>query len=173
MVTTQRNWYLLKSKPRQDDVAHRQLLNQDYEVYRPMATRSRPRRQKIVFVEESLFPGYMFVHLDGGINDNWGPIRNTYGVDKLVRFGLEQMPPPIPEWVIQNLQVRQAKLAEQVFNRDRFKPGDKVVVTEGTYHGLEGVFHCYDGEQRSIILLEFLHKITQLPVSPAILRTAA
>jgi transcriptional antiterminator RfaH len=172
MVTTQRSWYLLKSKPRQDDLAHQNLLNQDYEIYRPMASRSRSRRQKIIVREESLFPGYMFIHLDG-INDNWGPIRNTYGVDKLVRFGLEQLPPPIPDWVIDDLHKRKAKFDENVYKADHFQPGDKVVVTEGTYHGLEGVFHCYEGEQRSIILLDFLHKITKLPVSPAMLRAAA
>jgi transcriptional antiterminator RfaH len=181
MDTMQRRWYALKVKPRQDDLAHRHLLNQDYEIYRPMVARARPRRQKMLIREESLFPGYMFIRLSRAednnwedvIGDNWSPIRSTYGVDKFVRFGLEEYPPYIPNEKIAQLRALEAELANRVYQKDHFQPGDKVVVTEGIYHGLEAVFHCYDGEQRSIILLDFLNKITKLPVSPAILRAAA
>ena len=181
MVTTQRRWYALKIKPRQDDLAHRHLLNQDYEIYRPMVARTRPRRQKMIIRDESLFPGYMFIHLarpedndwKSVIGDNWAPIRSTHGVDKFVRFGAQEYPPHIPDEKIKKLRELEAELTNRVYKKDHFQPGDKVVVMEGIYHGLEGIFHCYDGEQRSMILLEFLHKITTLSVSPADLRAAA
>jgi len=41
-------------------------------------------------IEESLFPRYLFVQLDIGPQGlDWGPIRSTMGVSRLVRFGVE------------------------------------------------------------------------------------
>ena len=174
MVTIQRNWYLLTSKPRQDALAEQELSKQKYEVYRPLAQRLHKRRGKMLTVVESLFPRYMFIHLDNGVEDNWGPIRNTVGVGSLVRFGVHNLPPPIPEKFILALKSEEGRLGERVIDLDRFHNGDSVVINnDGPFNGLQAIFQQYDGEQRSFVLLEILHKMTKLAISPADLRAAA
>ncbi len=165
-----RQWYLLTSKPHKDSLAEQHLDNQGYEVYRPLAQRLRKRRGKMVKVTESLFPRYLFIHLDT-LSDNWAPIRSTYGVQGFVRFGLNNTL-PIPTELITNLKDQEALFGEKAIDLDRFHNGDSVILTEGPFKGLTGVFMKYDGEERAIILLEILHSQTKLAVSPAKLLAA-
>ncbi|QTR48483.1 transcription/translation regulatory transformer protein RfaH [Thiothrix litoralis] len=169
-VETDRNWFLLTSKPHKDEVAEFQLRNQGYDVYRPLAKRLRTHRGKIITKIESLFPRYMFIHLDDGVNDNWAPIRSTTGISSFVRFGTE--PARVPEALIRALQEQEAMLGERAIDLDSFHTGDKVVITDGPFRGLDAIFQKYDGQERVIVLLEILHKQTKLALSPAQLYAA-
>jgi transcriptional antiterminator RfaH len=172
---TQREWYLLTSKPHKDQMAEENLRNQDYEVYRPLAKRLHKYRNKMIVRTESLFPRYMFVHLDSGIEDNWAPIRSTFGVGAFVRFGRESLPPRVPDDLILTLKAKEDTLGERAIDLDRFHKGDKVVITDGPFKGLEAIFDKYDGEQRSIILLNLLSnqkRPCKHAISPAMLYAA-
>ncbi len=162
---TQRNWYLLTSKPHKDAEAELQLRNQEYEVYRPLAKRLRKQRGKMVTKVESLFPRYMFIYLDKGIEDNWSPIRSTRGVQGFVRFGAEVA--LVPDDLIAMLKEREEALGERAIDLDRFHEGDPVIINDGPFKGLSAVFAKYDGEERAIVLLEILHKLTKLTIEPA------
>ena len=166
----ERNWFLLTSKPQKDELAEMHLRNQHYEVYRPLAQRLRKRGNKMVSTIESLFPRYLFIHLDSGIHDNWAPIRSTKGVQGFVRFGVE--PAPVPLSLIERLKAQESILGQRVIDLDRYHSGDKVQITDGPYHGLEAIFQKYDGEQRVVVLLNILQKQTKLALSPAQLRAA-
>ena len=74
-----KQWYLIKTKSRQENIAIKNLKNQNFNVYCPFTTISN----KIV----ALFPGYVFIQLDKN-TQNWAPIRSTKGVLNFVRFGL-------------------------------------------------------------------------------------
>ncbi|HPY39465.1 MAG TPA: transcription/translation regulatory transformer protein RfaH [Thiolinea sp.] len=166
---TDRQWYLLTSKPFKDELAEIELNNQGYEVYRPLAQRLRKQRGKLVKKTESLFPRYLFIALSE-FTDNWAPIRSTKGVSQFVRFGMQ--PAIVPTDLILNLKQQELYLGERAIDLDRFHKGDVVTLTEGPFRGLNGVFMSYDGEERAIILLEILHKQTKLAISPAKLLAA-
>lgn len=164
MQEIQRDWYLLTSKPHKDELAEFQLRNQDYEVYRPLAQRLRKRRGKMVKIVESLFPRYMFIHLDNGVADSWAPIRSTKGVQNFVRFGIEAA--QVPDKLIQALKAQEEALGERAIDLDRYHSGDKVIITDGPFKGIEAIFQKYDGEERVMVLLEILHKQTALFLPP-------
>lgn len=166
---SERHWYLLTSKPFKDEMAQVELMNQGYTVYRPLAQRLRKRRGKMQTVVESLFPRYLFIELDT-LNDNWSPIRSTKGVQSFVRFGTHAA--QVPTDLVLALQAQEKALGDKAIDLDRFHAGDLVLLTEGAFQGLQGVFMSYDGEQRAIILLEILHKQTKMVVSPAKLLAA-
>ena len=158
-----KNWYVLLSKPKQDEKAEFNLRNQGYEVYRPMAKRLRKYRGKMIEREESLFPRYLFVSLDT-INDNWAPIRSTRGVSQIVRFGME--PAKIPAELINDLKVSEGILAEKAIEMDRFKKGEKIIIETGPYRGIQAIFECYqDGDQCVHVLFEMMGKMTKLPIN--------
>lgn len=165
----ERQWYLLTSKPFKDELAEIELSKQGYEVYRPLAQRLRKQRGKLVKKTESLFPRYLFIALSE-LADNWSPIRSTKGVSQFVRFGLQ--PAIVPTELILNLKNHEQALSERAIDLDRFHQGDVVILTEGPFRGLNGIFMSYDGEERAIILLEILHKQTKLAISPAKLLAA-
>ena len=81
-MTVSREWYLLQTKARREAVARENLERQGYVTWLPRLRVRRPRSERI----ESLFPGYRFVRLSPEV-DNFGPIRSTIGVPRLVRFG--------------------------------------------------------------------------------------
>lgn len=169
-TTVDRSWFLLTSKPQKDDLAELHLRNQGYEVYRPLAQRLRQRRGKMIATIESLFPRYLFIHLDSGVHDNWAPIRSTKGVQGFVRFGTD--PAAVPLNLITSLQAQESMLGARAIDLDRYHHGDKVQITQGPFHGLEAIFQKYDGEERVIVLLNILHKQTKLALSPTQLRAA-
>lgn len=170
-IQTARQWYALTAKPHKDEMAEMHLRNQGYAVYRPLAKRLRKQRGKMVTCIESLFPRYLFIHLNG-VTDNWAPIRSTKGVSGFVRFGATSLPLPVPTQLITSLQTNEEALGERAIDLDRFHKGEKVIITEGAFHGLEAIFQRYDGEERVIVLLEILHKLTPLALSPVQLRAA-
>ncbi len=79
------HWLLAYTKSRSEPVAQHHLERQGYQVLCPMIRVQKLRRRKWTWVEEPLFPRYLFV----GATDEqcWAPVRSTVGVASLVRFG--------------------------------------------------------------------------------------
>ena len=161
-TSSARAWFLLTSKPHKDELAHAQLLNQGYEVYRPLAKRLKKRNGKMITTVESLFPRYLFIHLDNGITDNWSSVRYTYGISDFVRFGKQSLPKPVPNHIIANLQDQEETLGERLIDLERFHKGDQVLIKDGPYKNLLAIFQQYEGEQRVMLLLNLLHTETRL-----------
>ncbi len=160
-----KSWWLLTTKARKEEYAENNLNNQGYKTYRPLAKRLRTRRGVEQTVIESLFPRYIFIYLDQ-LNDNWAPIRSTFGVSSFVSFG--NKPAKVADIIIDTLKREQDLLAEKAIDLDRYKPGDIVLINqEGAFKGMQGIFQNYDAEQRTQILLSILNSETILTIPPA------
>jgi transcriptional antiterminator RfaH len=155
-------WYLVYSKPRQEELALENLRRQGYESYLPRIRSRRRRLGKYVSLVEPMFPRYLFVHLSDE-TDNWGPIRSTVGVANLVRFG--ELPAKVPDNLVQALRSRDDDLGVQQYAPPELRPGDRIRIVEGAMAGYEGIFHARTGRERVVILLEVVGKATrvQLP----------
>ncbi|MTZ14677.1 transcription/translation regulatory transformer protein RfaH [Pseudomonas sp. JL972] len=149
-------WYLVQTKPRQESRAEEHLQRQHYECYRPLRNTTGGRQQ--ARHAEPLFPGYLFIRLDPG-KDNWYPIRSTRGVSRVVSFGGQ--PIPVQDELIEQLRQR---LAVPPMVAAPFSPGERVQISGGGLHELEAIFVASDGEQRSIILLNLLHRQQKITV---------
>ena len=140
-----RNWYLIKTKPRQENVAINNLENQEYSTYCPTV---RINNKNVV-----LFPGYIFIHLDKK-KENWSPIRSTKGVVNFVKFGLNFA--QVPDTVIELLKANQLINKEKLINLNKFKPGDKVQITDGVFKNCIAIFKSSKSEERVILLMNLL-----------------
>ena len=159
------SWYVVHTKIRQEALAMSNLNRQGFECYIPMIKMEKLRRHKATLVEEPMFPRYLFIRLDsGGSGPSWSPIRSTLGVSQLVRFGGQ--PAVVDSKLIELLRTR-----EQVGQPERlFKSGEKVVVADGPFAGVEAIFKTADAESRSMILLEILSKPVAMRIETASLR---
>ena len=83
---TNPHWYLVQARPRQAALAVEHLERQGYCVFHPRLRVEQLRRGRPVVVEQALFPDYLFIRLQAGV-DNFGPVRSTRGVAHLVGFG--------------------------------------------------------------------------------------
>ena len=140
-----RNWYLIKTKPRQENVAIKNLVNQKYYTYCPTVTINNKHMV--------LFPGYLFILLDKK-KENWSPIHSTKGVVNLVRFGLNYA--QVPNTVIKFLKANQLINKEKLKNLNRFKSGDKVQITDGVFKNCVAIFKSSKAEERVILLMNLL-----------------
>ena len=84
----------------------------------------------------------------------------------LVRFG-GQSPKVDPDLIAALLEREQL---QQTRPQALFAAGDKVIVTEGAFAGLEAIYQTADAECRSMILLNLLNKPVQLRIEPGRLR---
>ena len=146
-------WYVVQTKPKSEQLAVVNLQRQGYTIYCPMITQRKRRRNRWQDVTEALFPRYLFVQLQEGLDD-FSPIRSTIGVSALVRFG--GVPAVMPEQAIEMLTQQEERLLKP--KRLDWKPGSEVEIREGPMAGLRGIFQKTASEERVIILLALLGK---------------
>jgi len=153
---TSRNWYVIQCKAKESFRAAENLENQGFEVFHPFIQVEKVRQGKLKLIDEPLFPYYLFIYLSD-VADNWRPIRSTRGVLKLLSFG--HQPVRVADELVDMLRERIAPQPE-----DYLKAGDRVLIEEGPFKGLNAIFQTKKGEERVILLLELLHKQQPLEV---------
>jgi transcriptional antiterminator RfaH len=149
------NWYLLRTKPRQETVAAENLHRQSFRAVLPLYRCNRRKSGRWVTIEEPMFPGYLFIRIDLA-RQNCTPIRSTKGVSGFVRFGLE--PAPVPDAVVEAVMAKARDKAGEV--SPPFKPGDAVNIVAGGFSGLQAIFQAEKGADRVILLLDLLGRNT-------------
>ena len=164
------HWYVVHTKPRQEQRALLNLTQQGYECYLPLVDTERLRQRVIKLVPEPLFSRYLFIRLDTSMaGKSWGPIRSTIGVCRLVTFGSE--PARVDSELIEVLRAHHSE-AEREPQR-LFNPGEAVQIKDGPFAGLQAIYQMNDGESRAMVLIEIQSRPTRLTISPASLRKIA
>jgi transcriptional antiterminator RfaH len=115
------------------------------------------RRRKWTWVEEPLFPRYLFV----GATDeqSWAPVRSTVGLASLLRFGGQ-----VAEVSARLIEGLRDAAEEPRAVRPLFKQGQKVRIVAGNYATLEAVFDMAEGEERATVLLNLLGRESRVRV---------
>ncbi|WP_213878576.1 transcription/translation regulatory transformer protein RfaH [Pseudomonas sp. dw_358] len=142
------NWYLIQTKPRQEARAQEHLTRQNFECFRPLHSPTSEARKSRR--EEELFPGYVFIRMDE--EHSWYPIRSTRGVSRVVAFGGQ--PCPVQDALIE--QIRQ-RMACSTPKRAQFTHGERIMARTGD-SDVQAIFLCDDGEERAVILLNLLQR---------------
>jgi transcriptional antiterminator RfaH len=140
-------WYAIHTKPREEYRARDNLRRQGYRVFLPFLKRECLRGGRRTVAREPLFSRYLFVSLSE-IDSNWYPMRSTRGVHRIVEFG--HGPVPVPSALIEGLQ---DKLPQ---TQPRFRSGDRVCITQGSFKEIEAIYAAPDGEARAFLLLNFM-----------------
>ena len=164
-----RSWYLVVTKPQSEFKAQENLIRQGYETYLPLVQNSRRRNGKNINRTESLFPRYLFIHLDKE-TDNWAPIRSTIGVAGLVRFG--GMPAVVPEKMVTSLKTNEDEFGLQLIEKKELKQGDKVEIIDGPFEGYKAIYQKMKSTERVSVLLDIVGKNTQVTLSVDVLEIA-
>lgn len=143
-------WQLIYTKPHQEKVALDNLTRQNYQCYLPLIHTEKILRGKKILSKETMFPRYLFVRLSHDGQQNWSPIRSSKGVSHLVNFG--GLAASLNDETMDNLQQKIDKaLVVKIFSI-----GDKVEIIKGPFKGMEAIFNAYKGEERAMLLLNFM-----------------
>src|SRR3569623_35819 len=161
------HWYLVHTKPKQEKCALQNLEQQGYVCYLPILPTEKLRQGELAVIDEPLFPRYLFIQLGQGSSaKSWSPIRSTKGVSRLVSFGTE--PAKVDDQLIDVLKHQEQ--SHQAQPQRLFTAGDRVLLTDGPFAGIEGLYQMQDGERRVMVLIVLMSKPAPLRVSPASLR---
>jgi transcriptional antiterminator RfaH len=145
-------WYLVHCKAREEARAQEHLERQQFECYRPLFELEWVSRGRRTVKTAALFPGYLFIRLDR-VHDNWVPIRSTRGVIQIVRFN--NYPLPVADEIIEEVRRR---VAGKPLREPYLRVGERVLITEGSFSGIEAIFVARDGEERVMLLLNLLQR---------------
>jgi transcriptional antiterminator RfaH len=156
------SWYVIHTKPRQEQVACDNLMRQGYLVYLPrikVIKRIGGRQQTVI---EPLFPRYLFLQPASTVQ-SLAPVRSTLGVTTIVCFG--QAPAQMRADVLQNIRDFEAhRNATKDADINPLKPGQQVRVADGPLAGLAGLISSVSKE-RVIVLMQLLGLDTEVQLS--------
>jgi len=149
-------WYLIHSKPREEQKALENLQKQGFECFLPMLALEKFVRGRVKTVTEPLFSRYLFVQTQSQ-NQNFSAIKYTLGVHRLVSFG--PLPSQVCDTLIESIRSMELSLGEE---NNGYQPllhyGDEILMIEGPLKGLKGIFREASGAQRAFVLIDLLHK---------------
>jgi transcription antitermination factor NusG len=141
-------WIAVYTKPRQEKVVLKNLVERDYQVYLPLIRQKRKWSDRYKWIEVPLFKSYIFVKID--IRENLA-ILQTNGVHHIVKF--KNQIATIPDNQIESLR----QMIDGGFEPDPteyFIVGDSVEVGSGPLLGINGVVTRIDGIDRLIIKID-------------------
>ena len=161
------DWYVVHTKPRQEQRAILNLERQGYQCYLPLFPVEKIRQKRLVVIDEPLFPRYLFIRLDSNLTGkSWAPIRSTLGVSRLVAFG--QHPIKVDPSLI-NALMRHDECFRAEPNR-LFNEGEPVVIMDGPFAGIQAIYQMPDGVSRALVLIEILSNPTTMRIEVSSLR---
>jgi len=161
-MSSKRSWYLIYTKPRQENLARENLDRQGFVTYLPLAEQTRRRNGRYIKIIEPYFPRYVFIQLNTD-TDNWAPIRSTLGVSQMVRFG--GLPAVIPDDLIACLEENDGSNGVQKQIKKDMSPGDRIEIVNGPFAGYRGIYQQQKSAERVAVLLEIVGKNAALTLS--------
>ena len=136
-------WVVAQTQPLCEQRATRHILRQGGDVFAPFFYDRWGKSLR-------LFPGYLFVHIEG--TANW--LQNTMGVLRVLCMGSRAC--EVRPKVIEDYQVLADEVGVVCLPRDYYQPGQSVRITEGPFENQIGIVEGMDAQQRVAILLSIL-----------------
>jgi transcriptional antiterminator RfaH len=142
-------WYVIHTKPRQEDRADSNLRAWNIEIFNPKRRESycNSHTGKLAYQVKPLFPRYIFAQFP---DDMLQKIRFTRGVYRIVSAG--DSPTPVDEEIIRLIR---SQTSEQGFVRmgEKFCTGDKVTIHDGVLKNLNAIFIEEMNDRERVMLL--------------------
>jgi len=146
------NWYALKTKPRQEDLAQLSLQQLGVESFCPLLKQTKLIRRRRQTVIGPLFPGYLFAKFVPDIH--YRAVNYAQGVRSVVTFGSD--PAIVNDEIIESIKLRHQD-GYVTLQRSLFAPGQIVRIQTGPLQGLEAIFEQeLSDKQRVVLLLQAL-----------------
>jgi transcription termination/antitermination protein NusG len=159
-VTLQPAWYVLHTKSRFENVVNDALLKKAVEAFLPKITVASKRKDRKKMIQVPLFPGYVFVKSDLHPNHHLEVVQ-TAGAVKLV--GNKSGPISVPDEAIASIKIMVAS-RHPVDTGYQFNKGDRVMVVNGPFIGVVGIFERYGSKGRIVVHIEALNQFAAVEV---------
>ena len=156
-------WFLIYTKPNQEERAKENLENQGNEVFLPMIGFEK-KKQPQSFSLKPMFPRYLFSKFIVE-NNNWTHIKSTRGVSHIVVFGenLTKVPNPVINYL--KSKVDDNDVLKLQSTRKKFQKGEELLIKQGVFQGKDATFLSMNGKERVRVLLSLMNRIMIAEIS--------
>ncbi len=145
-------WYVVQSKPREEERARYFLEEKGLQTYLPMMEVVTVRGFKNVTTEKPLFPGYIFCRFSK--DQNLAHVRWTKGVKKLLPESVNPM--PVENEVVNSIQSLQQK--DGIIRKQPLQKNDRIRIARGPLKNILGIFDHWTSDQGRVrVLLNFIN----------------
>jgi transcriptional antiterminator RfaH len=162
-------WSAAQVHPNQSHIAIRNLDRQGFTAFHPTFEVKRRQRNKLVAVQEALFPGYLFIEILPA--QRWAPIASTWGVSRLLtRRSIRseyREPCVIPEAFICDLRGCCRYHIDGNQPVWRLALGTRVTIRTGPFAGFEGTIASWSGADPCRLIVWLLNRETTVTVYDA------
>jgi len=154
-------WYLIYTKPRHEKKVSAQLFQSDINNFLPTKKALRNWHDRKKYVDEPLFPSYVFIYL----ND----LQHYYkGLDLdgalcYVRAGKEIA--QVSQTVIDNIKLVSSEVNEYEVSGTSFSPGKQLVISKGPLTGLSCEVIQYNNKKKLLVRVDLLQRNLLVTVS--------
>jgi transcription elongation factor/antiterminator RfaH len=163
-----KRWYVVNTKPRNEERAAMNLLNGGIEVLAPKLKLRKFKEGKFVHVVEPMFPGYIFVRFHPV--DDFRMVKYARGVKTIVHFGGRII--PLQDEMIEFIRTKLENGVASV-EKPKIGKGEKVFIKDGPFKGFSGIFEDeLDGKERVAILLEGVNYCAKMEIDRDLIDTA-
>jgi len=159
-----KQWIVVRSKPRSEKVAHNELVKKNIEAYLPLLKERRKWSDRKKWVEFPLFSSYLFARID--IKDSIFVLQ-ARGVNTIVKFGKQIA-------IVQNSVIKAIRLAMeggyQLEPVEYFVEGNRVEVVAGPMKGIKGIVAKLRGQNRLIIKIDAIQQALSIQIESKFIR---
>lgn len=158
-----RNWYAVHVRSNQEQKTNTFIKDREVEVFLPTYRVASKRRDRRVWLEKPLFPGYLFVHIEFRSPERVEVLKAP-GTVRLVTFG--DQPQTVPRETIESLKILVGGARDEVRPHPLVRVGQRVQVVDGAFAGAVGILHeTEERRPRLVVEVTFLGRAVAVPVS--------
>ena len=140
-------WYVIQTKPRQEDRAQHFLSEKGFEAYLPKMEMVNVRKNRRALTQKALFPSYLFTRFEQ--QESLAHVRWTKGVVKILPES--NRPLPVDNEVVRNIKTLARK--DGVIRKKSLKTKDRVRIVNGPFKDLLGIFEHWTSDQGRVRVL--------------------
>jgi transcription antitermination factor NusG len=152
LTEKERNWYVLHTRSRFENVVNENLIKKSFDVFLPRALVRSRRRDRKKMIRVPLFPGYLFVKTDLNPYEHLEIVK-TIGAVRLI--GNKTGPVPVSDETVDSLKIM-VNSDDSIATGGILKKGDMVIVVYGPFTGVVGCFVRYGGKGQVVVNIEAL-----------------
>ena len=165
-----KQWFVVQTNPKEDDVACMVLRQQGIRIYQPFMEKYVFHARKKVLKKYPLFPNYLFVHI-APVEEEYHKVRWCRGVRRILLDNYQ--PVSIDEEFIRGLCTLEDKDSGIIKKPVSFAPGDIVRIKSGPMKDLYGVFEAWGSDEGRVrILIEMVSNRAKVVMHASLIEKA-
>ncbi|MRR14167.1 hypothetical protein EG833_01795 [archaeon] len=165
-----KQWYVIQTNPKEEDVACLVLRQLGIEVYQPFMEKYIFHARKKILKKYPLFPNYLFASIESN-EEELHKIRWCRGVRRILLDNYQ--PVPIDEEFMAGLFTLEDKNSGMIKKPVVFEPGDTVRITSGPMKDLYGIFEEWGSDEGRVkILIEMVNNRAKVVMHSSLIEKA-